>query len=92
MPAKQVIAPGADALGAGTWQNSTSDDESAYPSNVTRLARALQRSARVRCDDGTEEVVDQIVHYQQGVGTGVLDRWLAGKPARAMGHAYGHGS
>ncbi|KAF2435697.1 hypothetical protein EJ08DRAFT_558806, partial [Tothia fuscella] len=50
---------------AGTWEDSTSDDKQAYPTNVTRFGRAL--SAWTKPQDGDE--VEQIVYYQKGVGT-----------------------
>lgn len=62
----------------GTWQDSTSDNEKANPTNVTRFARALSKWVRIKKEDGTDEDVEQIVYYQQGVGTGTLDRLIGG--------------
>ncbi|KAF2454178.1 hypothetical protein BDY21DRAFT_354307 [Lineolata rhizophorae] len=59
----------------GTWQDSTTEDESTYPSNVTRFARTLSKYAFLK---ETGEEVEQIVYYQKGIGTGVLDRYLGG--------------
>jgi uncharacterized protein (DUF2235 family) len=67
----------------GTWQDSTSDDPSAYPTNVTRMARVLSPNSFVptgKIVDGKEELeeVAQIVYYQEGVGTGIGDKVLGG--------------
>lgn len=71
----------------GTWQDSTNDNPNSYPTNVTRFARALARSGRVydtetgqiKLDDDGEPVTeDQIVFYQKGVGTGLLDSLIGG--------------
>ncbi len=64
----------------GTWQDSTADNASDYPSNVTRFSRALKSSTWVNLKDNSSdsEEVEQIVFYQKGVGTGALDRMVGG--------------
>lgn len=62
----------------GTWVDSTSDNESSYPSNVTRFSRALSPFATVDANTSSEEIVEQIIYYQKGVGTGTLDRVVGG--------------
>ncbi|KAL4779433.1 hypothetical protein BJX76DRAFT_88591 [Aspergillus varians] len=60
----------------GTWQDATADS-SEPPSNVTRLSRALSRTARVE-ENGVQREIPQIVYYQKGVGTGLGDRYFGG--------------
>jgi uncharacterized protein (DUF2235 family) len=60
----------------GTWQDST-DDASEPPSNVTRLSRALSRTAIVK-ENGVLREIPQIVYYQKGVGTGLGDKYFGG--------------
>ncbi|KAL4999473.1 hypothetical protein BDV10DRAFT_200703 [Aspergillus recurvatus] len=60
----------------GTWQDSTAD-ESEPPSNVTRLSRALSRTAIVK-ENGVQREIPQIVYYQKGVGTGLGDKYFGG--------------
>lgn len=64
----------------GTWQDSTADNASDYPSNVTRFSRALKSSTWVpkKDESGDLEEVEQIVYYQKGVGTGTLDGLIGG--------------
>lgn len=59
----------------GTWQDGNGFDEDEYPSNVTRLSRAVSQYA---IDEHGNEV-EQIVYYQKGVGTGLMDRMFGGK-------------
>ncbi len=63
----------------GTWQNL----DQRYPTNVTRLARAVTPFSRI---DGRDTV--QVVYYDDGVGVGngVLDR-----AQRLLGGAFGAG-
>jgi uncharacterized protein (DUF2235 family) len=58
----------------GTWQDSTSGTGE-YPSNVTRIIRAI---SKIGYDEENREV-EQIVYYQKGVGTGVTDRIYGGE-------------
>ncbi|KAL4987963.1 hypothetical protein BDW68DRAFT_100958 [Aspergillus falconensis] len=60
----------------GTWQDSTAD-ASEPPSNVTRLSRALSRTAVVE-ENGVRREIPQIVYYQKGVGTGLGDKYFGG--------------
>ncbi|KAL4978835.1 hypothetical protein BDW66DRAFT_128881 [Aspergillus desertorum] len=60
----------------GTWQDSTAD-ASEPPSNVTRLSRALSRTATV-AEQGVRREISQIVYYQKGVGTGLGDKYFGG--------------
>ncbi|KAL3471500.1 hypothetical protein BJX99DRAFT_266725 [Aspergillus californicus] len=60
----------------GTWQDATADS-SQPPSNVTRLSRALSRTAIVE-EDGETREIPQIVYYQKGVGTGLGDKYFGG--------------
>ncbi|KAI8624359.1 hypothetical protein F5Y19DRAFT_319189 [Xylariaceae sp. FL1651] len=62
----------------GTWQSAVSGEENS-PSNVTRLARSLQRIATD--DDGKKW--QQIVWYDSGVGT--TSGWLGKKYEGALG-------
>jgi uncharacterized protein (DUF2235 family) len=63
----------------GTWNHI----ESAYPTNVLKLARAIPGVA----DDGTA----QVVFYLEGVGTGRGTGWLARKIDRLGGGMFGWG-
>ncbi|KAF1816545.1 hypothetical protein P152DRAFT_371654, partial [Eremomyces bilateralis CBS 781.70] len=58
----------------GTWQDSTEPSAGEYPSNVTRFARALSKYG---FDESGEEL-EQIVYYQKGVGTGLMDSLFGG--------------
>src|SRR5262245_15503931 len=58
----------------GTWNTS---DNQGNPTNVTRIARAIPAFA----SDG----VAQIVYYDSGVGTGLLDRWIGGFIGAGLG-------
>ncbi|KAL2849661.1 hypothetical protein BJX68DRAFT_237473 [Aspergillus pseudodeflectus] len=60
----------------GTWQDATDDDRQP-PSNVTRLSRALKRTATVT-ENGVTREIPQIVYYQKGVGTGLGDKYFGG--------------
>ncbi|KAH8203035.1 hypothetical protein TruAng_002763 [Truncatella angustata] len=53
----------------GTWQSSVSGLKN-VPSNVTRLARSIARSAR----DVDGKIWQQIVHYDAGIGTGDISK------------------
>jgi hypothetical protein len=59
----------------GTWQDSTNTSSGQYPSNVTRIVRALSKFGFD--EEGRE--IEQVVYYQKGVGTGVTDRLYGGK-------------
>lgn len=61
----------------GTWQDSLGEDTS-FPTNVIRLARALSPYAIVKDENGEEREVEQVVYYQPGVGTGVGDKLRGG--------------
>lgn len=61
----------------GTWEDGTSDTESP-PSNITRISRALRQYAKVE-RNGVSMMVPQIVYYQKGVGTGVVDQYIGGE-------------
>lgn len=61
----------------GTWQSAVSGEENS-PSNVTRLARSLNRVAK---QDG--KVWQQIVWYDSGIGT--TSGWLGKKLEGAIG-------
>jgi hypothetical protein len=52
----------------GTGQDSLSGDQSAFPTNVTRLSRALSPYALIT-EDNEEREVEQVIFYQPGVGT-----------------------
>jgi hypothetical protein len=52
----------------GMAQDSLSGDQSAFPTNVTRLSRALSPNALIT-EDNEEREVEQVVFYQPGVGT-----------------------
>ncbi|KAK8025777.1 hypothetical protein PG990_003600 [Apiospora arundinis] len=58
----------------GTWQSSVSGLKN-IPSNVTRLSRAISRSGISTTESGEEKVWQQIVHYDAGIGTGVLSSY-----------------
>ncbi|KAF2807085.1 uncharacterized protein BDZ99DRAFT_536163 [Mytilinidion resinicola] len=58
----------------GTWQDSTSDSQTAAPTNVTRFARALSKYA----PNPSSPSIQQIVYYQKGVGASPLSRLLGG--------------
>ncbi|EON62377.1 hypothetical protein W97_01599 [Coniosporium apollinis CBS 100218] len=62
----------------GTGQDSTANDHTQYPTNVTRFGRAISPWTTVTTknkitDKEEEEQVEQIVYYQKGVGT---NSWL----------------
>ncbi|KAF9885346.1 hypothetical protein FE257_012963 [Aspergillus nanangensis] len=58
----------------GTWQDSTTDDLKAHPTNVTLISRAL--SPYGVGEDGS--LIPQIVYYQPGVGTSLGDKLRGG--------------
>jgi hypothetical protein len=60
----------------GTGENSIGDSFQP-PSNVTRMCRALSPEAKIK-EDGIEKRIPQIVYYQKGVGTGLLEDKLGG--------------
>ncbi|KKK22183.1 hypothetical protein AOCH_001495 [Aspergillus ochraceoroseus] len=60
----------------GTWEDATADSDQP-PSNVTRISRALSRTAIVE-EDGQTREIPQIVYYQKGVGTGIGDKYFGG--------------
>jgi hypothetical protein len=59
----------------GTWQDSTNTSSAQYPSNVTRIVRAISKYGF----DNEGREVEQVVYYQKGVGTGLADRLYGGK-------------
>ncbi|KAL0930047.1 peptidoglycan binding domain containing protein [Colletotrichum truncatum] len=52
----------------GTWQSSVTGRKN-IPSNVTRLARSIARTATIQ-EDGVDKNIQQVVFYSAGVGTG----------------------
>ncbi|RDW64784.1 hypothetical protein BP6252_10435 [Coleophoma cylindrospora] len=62
----------------GTWQNAEGETPKP-PTNIVRLARAIEPTAIIKGEDGQpDREVDQVVYYQSGVGTGVFDGIIGG--------------
>ncbi|KAI8284173.1 hypothetical protein K4K59_007494 [Colletotrichum sp. SAR11_240] len=53
----------------GTWQSSATGRKN-VPSNVTRLARSIARTGKMKNKDGNEVDCEQVVYYSPGIGTG----------------------
>ncbi|KAE9580750.1 hypotheticall protein [Colletotrichum fructicola] len=53
----------------GTWQSSATGRKN-VPSNVTRLARSIARTGKMKTKDGNEVDCEQVVYYSPGIGTG----------------------
>ena len=57
----------------GTWQSSVTEKEN-IPSNVTKLARLINRTGQSEDKNGVVKMWHQIVYYDSGVGTGNLSK------------------
>ncbi|KAJ1713221.1 hypothetical protein NYO67_4591 [Aspergillus flavus] len=66
----------------GTMKDSTGDQNQA-PTNVTRLQNALSTHATMKID-GKDYYIDQISHYQKGVGAGGANPFRAGIMGRGI--------